>query len=320
MRAGATQALMAASLALAAFGASAAADTAVPLKALVSGTAHEALFAIAIDGKLGVAVGAAGQIMESADAGGNWKAAAPLTEMSLLGVALNRERAVAVGQQGLVLVRPQGKTWSKADSGSTNRLFAVRINAKGQALAVGAFGTVLKSDDGGEHWRSIAPQWISIMEQGEEPHLYDAEIDDQGVLTIAGEFGLILRSSDGGTTWKKLHKGEASLFAFQIRSDGVGYAVGQSGAFLRTVDHGETWSEQPSGSAAILLGVSSVSAGHVVVTGMHDMLVSDDDGKTWRHVADPEVTTSWYQGVASDAAGVSALVVGHAGQIVRVGK
>jgi photosystem II stability/assembly factor-like uncharacterized protein len=311
--------LTAASFALAAVGV-AAADDPPPIATVVSGTAHQALFSIAIDDKLGVAAGAGGELLESADAGASWKAVTPvLTELSLLGVAVRQGRAVAVGQQGLVLVRPQGKAWSKAASGSTSRLFAVRLNAKGQALAVGAFGTVLKSDDGGEHWQSAAPQWISIMEQGEEPHIYDADIDDAGVFTIIGEFGLILRSSDGGASWKTLHKGEASLFAFNLRPDGVGFAVGQSGAILRTGDHGGSWEALKLDTTAILLGVCSGADGHVVVTGLHDMLLSDDDGKSWRHINSPEITASWYQTVVRSQDGRAAFAVGHAGQIIRIG-
>jgi photosystem II stability/assembly factor-like uncharacterized protein len=320
MRTAAIRLLAAASFALVAVGASAAADSPASIATIVSGTAHQALFSIALDDKLGVAAGAGGELLESTDAGASWKAVTPgLTELSLLGVAVRQGRAVAVGQQGLVLVRPQGKAWNKAVSGTSNRLFAVRLNAKGQALAVGAFGTVLKSDDGGEHWQPAAPQWISIMEQGEEPHLYDADIDDDGVFTIVGEFGLILRSSDGGASWKTLHKGEASLFAFNIRPDGVGYAVGQSGAMLRSSDHGNTWEALKLDTTAILLGVCSGADGQVVVTGLHDMLISNDDGKSWRHINSPEITASWYQTVVRPQAAPSAFAVGHAGQIIRIG-
>lgn len=287
------------------------------LKPIVTGTVHQALFSIAVDGNNGVAVGAGGQVMETADGGNTWRqSAAKVGELSYLGVAINQGRAIAVGQQGQVIVREQGKTWTKATSGTDNRLLSVSVNATGVALTVGAFGTVLKSTDGGLNWEKISPEWINIMPQGEEPHLYVAHVDEKGVLTIAGEFGLILRSADGGATWKTLNKGEASVFAMHVRADGVGYAVGQAGAMLRTTDSGATWKALPTSSPAILLGVTSSADGKVYITGMHDMLISADDGSTWSHATNPEVTTAWYQGITGTDTQV--LVVGNRGQIVKV--
>lgn len=290
---------------------------AMQLKPVVTGTVHQALFSIALDGNAGVAVGAGGQLMESADGGKTWKqTTANVGELSLLGVGLSQSHAIAVGQQGQIFVRDQGKGWSKASSGTDNRLLSVSVNANGAAVAVGAFGTVLKSGDGGQNWEKVSPEWIKIMPQGEEPHLYVAHVDEKGVFTIAGEFGLILRSTDAGVTWKTLHKGEASVFAMQVRADGVGYAVGQAGSMLRTTDHGATWTQMQTSTPAILLGVSSTADGKVYVTGMHDMLVSTDDGTTWNHATNPEITTAWYQGITSSDARV--LAVGNRGQIVSV--
>ena len=287
------------------------------LKPIVTGTVHQALFWIAIDGSTGVAVGAGGQIMESADAGKTWKqSASQFGDLSFLGVSVNKGHAIAVGQQGQVFVREQGKAWSKATSGTDNRLLSVSVNSSGVAVAVGAFGTVLTSTDGGMNWQKSSPEWINIMPQGEEPHLYVASADEKGVLTIAGEFGLILRSTDSGATWKTLNKGDASVFAMQIRVDGVGYAVGQAGSMLRTTDGGTTWKSLATRTPAILLGVTSSADGKVYITGMHDMLISTDDGSTWSHATNPEITTAWYQGITGSDTQV--LVVGNRGQIVSV--
>ena len=306
-----------AAITLGAYAPNVVASGSMQLKPVIKGTAHQALFSIALDGATGVAVGAGGQLMESADGGTTWKqTVANVGELSLLGVGLSQGRAIAVGQMGQVYVREQGKTWSKATSGTENRLISVSVNSTGLAVVVGAFGTVLKSTDGGQNWEKISPEWMKIMPQGEEPHLYVSNVDEKGVITIAGEFGLILRSADGGATWKTLHKSDASVFAMQIRADGVGYAVGQAGSVLRTKDSGATWTQLPTSTPAILLGVTSTANGQVYITGMHDMLVSTDDGTSWNHASNPEITTAWYQGIASSDSKI--LAVGHAGQVVNV--
>lgn len=290
-----------------------------PLQVVINGTVHQALFAVDFDGDLGVTVGAGGEIQESTDKGTTWKLVEPApAELALLGVGVSGKRALAVGQSGLMLARSEDGKWSKVESGSTARLFSVKLNAKGQAVVAGAFGTVLVSDDGGQQWRAIVMDWSQYAADGMEPHLYAASISEDGVMTIAGEFGLILRSADGGANWKVLNKGDASLFGLQLRADGVGYAVGQSGTILRSTNNGDTWTTLTSGSEALLLSVNSESDGRVVVTAMRDMLYSRDNGDSWKQVPAPEITNAWYAGIDQAGPGTAVLAVGQSGQIVRL--
>lgn len=289
-----------------------------PLQAVLTGTVHQALFALDFSDKLGVAVGAGGEIQESGDRGASWKPAQAPTQLALLGVAVAGDKALAVGQSGLVLARGADGKWAEAKSGSKQRLLGVELNAAGRAVAVGAFGTVLMSDDAGGSWRSAAPNWPDFAPDGMEPHVYAAHVAADGTVTIAGEFSLILRSSDGGTTWTQLNKGDASLFALHLREDGVGYAVGQSGVILRTADGGATWEPRTSGSGALLLGVHATDDGKVLVTAMRDMVVSRDGGATFSRVKGGGVSNLWFVGVSQAAAGAPVLAVGQAGQIVRL--
>lgn len=289
------------------------------IQTVVNGSAHEALYAVAFDGDKGIAVGLPGAISNTADGGKTWKLVDPApTDLALLGVSLKGEHALAVGQQGLVLKR-EGETWKKADTGTDSRLFSVSVNSKGHAVAVGAFGTMLSSDDGGASWKSIAPKdWSAYVAEG-EPSIYAASIDEANVITVAGEFGLILRSSNDGGAWASLHKGEASLFAMNLGDNGVGYAVGQEGTVLRSGDGGATWTQIDAGTKAILLGVHTAANQKVIVSGMREMRVSSDDGKTWTGVSGGDVNTAWYQGVGVPTGGTSVLAVGQSGRILRIG-
>jgi len=295
----------------------------VAIAPVVSGTAHQALFAVSFDGNAGLAVGAGGQMLATRDGGTSWQAVVPSpTEKALFGVALGPGRAIAVGQSGLVLVRDAKGAWRPSASGTEERLFAVDVNTDGVAVAVGAFGKIIRSGDGGGTWSTVAPSWTEgYTDQGMEPHLYGVKVGPDGVITCVGEFGLVLRSSDGGQTWSVLHKGDASLFALDLRNDGIGYAVGQGGTILRTTDGGATWVDVPSGSTANLLGVHSAADGRVLVAAMRDMLASDD-GLAWRRVDWGDFGSAWYSGVfvAGNGAEPGALVVGHSGRIVRIGR
>lgn len=287
--------------------------------ALRSGTVHEALYSVALFKAMGVAVGSAGQVLESADAGRTWKEVRPTpTSLALFSVGVQHGHAVAVGQDGIVLLMDGSGKWRKVDAGSTNRLFAVSVTPGGIAVAAGAFGTVLKSLDGGEHWASIAPKWSEYFPDGEDPHLYAVVADDSGAVTLAGEFGLVLRSQDGGGSWRVVHRGDASLFALELRGDGGGYAVGQDGTVLRTDDHGASWRKLDVPTSAILLGVRSNAAGRVVISGMHELLCSRDGGGSWIRDAAELASSAWYEDVAADAGGNPSTVVGWSGRVARL--
>jgi photosystem II stability/assembly factor-like uncharacterized protein len=286
---------------------------------LVQGTAHEALFGVAFDGDNGIAVGAMGEIQQSTDGGRTWKAdAKPPTPLSLLGVGIHGEHRVAVGQMGTIVVSDGQGAWTKADSGTDARLFAASVNSDGLMVAVGAFGTVILSPDGGKTWQKVTIDWSKyVKDEGVEPHLYAVIVDEKNTVTLAGEYGLILRSVDSGKTWDAVNHGEASLFDIKLHANGSGYAVGQDGTVLATHDGGHSWTNMPTGSKAVLLGVWSEPNGHVLIAGMHQTLESHDGGQTWKPRTEGDFATGWYSGIAAPASG-GLILIGNAGRIVKV--
>lgn len=290
---------------------------------VMSGSAHESFFAISFYGGRGVAVGAAGRVLLSADGGKTWNNAKTDGDatLSLLGVDLSVAGGIAVGQGGLILVQAQQGDWRKVDSSTHERLFGVAMNSRGTAVAVGSFGTILRSKDKGLTWQSIAPADIAqYSDQGAQPHLYGVSVADQGAIVTVGEFGLVLRSDDDGEHWKVMHKGEASLFAIDLHSGAAGYAVGQNGTILRSLDDGTSWSEMHSNSTANLLSVSASAQGSVVITAMHDVLVSPD-GARWHQAKWGDFASAWYSGVRFANSATSppiATLVGQSGRILRM--
>ena len=246
------------------------------------GIAHDALFSVDVDGEQALAVGAAGTILQSDDAGQTWSLVPDVpTDFALNGVAVRGNQAVAVGQMGVILYRDATGHWQEAASGTEERLMQVAAGADGQVVAVGAFGSLLVSDDAGKSWASAAPDWTTMTDQGFEPHLYAVDVADSGAVTVAGEFGLILRSADGHSNWTVLREGEASIFGMHLRADGLGYAVGQSGTVLKTSDGGATWAAAAEPGKVVWLNVRADARGRVFIAGIREMATSDDGGSNW---------------------------------------
>ena len=278
------------------------------------GIAHDALYDICFNDSLGFAVGVAGTVLFTEDEGASWRPLAPLGPEAILGLDCASANVLAVGQGGAIF-RREGEDWSKVESGTEARLLDVSANDAGLAVAVGGFGTVLKSKDGGRSWEPLSFDWEALLNDFVEPHIYDVHVSTAGEVTIVGEFGLVLHSVDGGDTWDLTHRGEASLFALEIDGD-VGYAVGQHGAVLRTEDGAQTWRQLATGTDANLLDVLTDRDGVVHVTGIRVLLESADGGNTWASRQPGDVGSRWYQSLGMSKVGV--FMVGHSGRIAQI--
>ena len=306
-----------------------AAATAAPLELVREGLPHDALFDIAIDGAAGFAVGRFGALLATTDGGASWEAQPALGETALTALALAGERVLIVGQRGAIHRREGRGSFAAVASGTSERLLGVALHDSGLAVAVGGFGTVLVSADGGLGWRQVALDWESLNAEGLEAHLYDAHINAAGDIFVVGEFGLVLRSRDRGESWEALAGGDASLFALHFAESGHGFAVGQNGTVLHSDDGGGTWARLEVDSRANLLDVWASARGEVVIVGMRALLRSRDGGANWAVATGRGVERSWYQALASgivnrEGNGESPkerlYAVGQMGRIVTLGQ
>jgi photosystem II stability/assembly factor-like uncharacterized protein len=118
-------------------------------------------------------------------------------------------------------------------------LFAVSVPTADHVVAVGYWGAIYVSKDGGKSWKK-APS-------GTQKLLYDVSMANEQVGWTVGQLGLILRTEDGGSTWaaqanSKQAEG-VNLLSVYALDEKRAWAIGDWGTRIYTEDGGKTWAD-----------------------------------------------------------------------------
>jgi photosystem II stability/assembly factor-like uncharacterized protein len=181
-------------------------------------------------------------------------------------------------QSGWIVQVPEGKGYT------LNGVSALDAQT---AIAVGDYGTILRTTDGGANW-------IALPSETSE-HLRGVSFIDAATATAVGDHGTILRTTDGGDTWTSQDSGlpYAQLNAVSFTDADTGNVVGfwsLAGMFLRTVDGGQTWTFRGIAAPSRLFGVAFADADNGVAVGTslwsprcpcRLVLQTTDGGATW---------------------------------------
>ena len=179
-----------------------------------------------------------------------------------------------------------------------DHLYGVDTVGTAHAWAVGNFGSIHHTADGGKVWTS--------QTSGTKTPLFDVDFADERRGWIVGASGLILRTTDGGATWtagRSPVPGDKHLFNVAAVDERTVWAVGDWGAIAMTRDGGETWLDRSLGiltvhvedsperslqtitDDVILYDVMFVDARHGFIAGeFGSLFVTQDAGETWRRL------------------------------------
>lgn len=218
---------------------------------------------------------------------------------------------------------PAGTSWTcQMDVASQGTYLHASTCASSTAcLAVGAYGTILRSSNGGSSWDNLNQYYNALscplygecyavggnglirktsddkhwttLDTGTKYYFTGIACPTEALCYVTSFDGIILRTVDGGATWTVLPTGVSdSLQAIACHSATTCYAVGYHwdnttgtlySLILQTTTSGATWTPQTNPGTQPLNGISCsmITATCVAVGSGGTVLITHDSGTTW---------------------------------------
>ena len=249
-----------------------------------------------VDERRGWSVGHDGLVLVSDDGGANWRvqrdgiAAQAQANLSAREQAHQKIRsleaaaATAEGEQATELALQledakmdlEDADQALREAVFTSPLMDVWFQDEERGWAVGAFGTLPETEDGGRTWRDDSQR----LHNPDEFHLNAVTGDGTGRVFIAGEGGTMYRSRDSGLTWEALPTFyQGSWFGLVYTPDPeVLLVFGLRGNLYRSTDFGDSWDVITNDSQATIAGGSADARGRIALVGAVGTLLQSQDG------------------------------------------
>lgn len=198
------------------------------------------------------------------------------------------------------------------------------LDAEGRSIcAVGSYGKIVRTDDGGETWtiqktptqahlqkvvawdkdallaigdkntvlvsRNAGKAWklveVPAVPGGEQ--LLSAFIDPGNQqVWVTGSMGTVLFSEDKGDSWSLVHPSEdVSWNDVTVTQEQTLWVVGEFGSVQRSRDKGQSWQKIAVSTEASLNAIAFSGPSQGVIVGLSGtILVTEDGGESWQTV------------------------------------
>lgn len=221
---------------------------------------------------------------------------------------LGKEKLVAVGQYGHILLSNDGENWQQANVPVQATLTRVFFLNEQLGWAVGHDATILHSQDGGLNWQ-IQQSLPSLQKPLLDIYFKDAK---QGI--AVGAYGQVFRTNDGGTTWQsefhqeflladdvdyindlKMEDEQAYLdeiafilphFNGLVAHDNSLFLMGETGLLAQSNDFGHTWQKVSNFYQGSFFSLAGIGSGDFLVAGLRGHVFRRAQGeRQWREVS-----------------------------------
>lgn len=208
------------------------------------------------------------------------------TEAQLLGAAYAGRRLVVVGDHGVVLLSDDdGKHYRQASSVPVDStLTSVFFTNERNGWAVGHWGVIIRTKDGGETWT------LQRNDMTVDQPLFSAYFSNAREGWAVGLWSLMLHTIDGGATWNTVtlpppsgsKKADRNLYAIFADGKGTLYVACEQGRVMRSTDGGESWVYAETGYVGSFWTGVALQDGTLLVGGLRGAIYrSTDGGVNW---------------------------------------
>lgn len=198
-------------------------------------------------------------------------------------------RLVAVGEHGVVMLSDdQGRSFRQArDVPMDVTLTSVSFADERHGWAVGHWGAILTTADGGETWT------VQRKDTQSDRPLFAVQFFDARNGVAVGLWSLVLVTSDGGATWRDVvltppegaKKADLNLLGLFADDRGRIYAAAERGMVLRSDDRGATWTYAATGYKGSFWTGLALPGGVLLAAGLRGSLYrSADEGRSWTRI------------------------------------
>ena len=207
--------------------------------------------------------------------------------VKILGATRAGKRLVAVGDHGVVLLSDdEGKTHRQARSVPvSSTLTAVSFADAQNGWAVGHWGVILRTKDGGETWT------LQRSDLDVDQPLFSVYFKNAEEGWAVGLWSLMLHTVDGGATWSAVQlppppgakKADRNLYAIFGGPKGSLFVTSEQGRVLRSLDGGRTWTYSETGYAGSFWSGAALKDGTLLAGGLRGTIYrSTDGGDSWQ--------------------------------------
>ncbi|MFH1320098.1 MAG: YCF48-related protein [Bacteroidota bacterium] len=196
-----------------------------------------------------------------------------LTESPAISVYAGTDTSIICGGYVQLNANPQ---WATLNSNTTTNLSSVFFTDENTGYAVGNFGKILKTINGGADW--------TIQTNSISNGLNSVYFSNTDTGYSVGN-GSIIKTTNGGTNWTQQLSGPpiSMLNSVYFANSAIGYVAGDSanvGIILKTSNGGTNWTQQTIGTAPGLRSVYFINKDTGYVAGGFGTILKTSNGGT----------------------------------------
>jgi photosystem II stability/assembly factor-like uncharacterized protein len=229
-----------------------------------------------VDGNSGYAVGSGTLVLETTDGGINWTERFPRGNLPLRSVrCANKSTCLFTVETGDRLLRTTNNGNSlDSVTPSTDKIFAASFASSTRAVAAGAVGTTVVSDNAGATWSAVGGRLAGTFTR--------LRATSSALAFAPGAGGMVARTTDGGNTWGTLGVSTpGNVVDTSFPNQNIGYALDTEGSVLKTQNGGASWQILNTGTTTDPPAILAPDPGRVLLIGPRGVRISTDGGGTF---------------------------------------